>query len=150
MRKLDFFIFLCWFVIVGLLYGSGGTQLWDRSNLGSVYEQKRASAQAESALELCNAIRDNDLERLSTVLEENPSATKVLLVCPCYGCEHGNGVVRAPLNDALELDRKEMVSLLLKYGAPEFRSKYPRSSSILIPFPDARHAEFYHSYRQPG
>lgn len=150
MRKLDFFIFLCWLLIVGLLYGSGGTRLWDRSNLGSVYEQKRASDQAESALELCNAIRDNDLERLGTVLEENPSATKVLLACPCYGCEHGNRFYRTPLNDALELDRKEMVSLLLKYGAPETRAKYPRSSGIIISFPDARHDEFYHTYKQPG
>ena len=147
MKKLDFIIFLCWFAIVGLLYASGGSSLWTRSNLGSLYEQKRNADLAKSALDLCNAIRDNDLERLSTVLEENPASTKVLLVCPCYGCDLRTTVYRAPLNDALELDRKEMVSLLLRYGAPETRARYPRRTGIIISFPEAGHTSVSNSDR---
>lgn len=160
MKKIDLLILFSWIIIGGLLYGSGGTLLWDRSNVRSLYEQKRTSSQSEKALELCYAIQDNDLERLKTTLKEHPESAKALLVCSCYGCEHGNAVYRAPLNDALELDRTEMVSVLLRYGAPEAKSK-PMSTGIglfnpedfpkqrlVVSFPDPGHSSQYLSYHQ--
>lgn len=160
MKKIDLLILFSWIIIGGLLYGSGGVLLWDRSNVRSLYEQKRISEQSEKALELCYAIQDNDLERLKRALKEHPDSAKVLLVCSCYGCEQGNAVYRAPLNDALQLDRTELVTALLRYGAPEAKSKrmstgvalfnpqdFPEKRTV-ISFPDPGHSTYYSTYHR--
>jgi hypothetical protein len=115
-------------------------------------------------LELSKAIRAKDPERVASVLDEEPRAANVILLCPCYGCGDGQTArPRTPLVDAIEVNTPNVASLIANAGGIEAiaikksdvspmnvmgwilfnRKEFLNSPSV--PFPDPKHHHSYHT-----
>ncbi len=95
--------------------------IFQATDIYATRQQKKRSAQEaalrEQAATFYQAVEENDVETVRTILDQRPELVEVMAACPCYGCDfHRQGRYRSPLFDAEVRGNREVAELLRSRG----------------------------------